>query len=311
MILTVTPNTTMDQTMFLPVLNKGKTLRASRTVHSMGGKPTDASFILGALGIPSLALGCAAGPIGDKITVLLQARGVTVSFTPVGGESRMNVIIIDESDHTMTTITVNTLQVAPEAEAALLAGVEASLGGASVMVTGGTLPSGLAPAFYAGLIERARRRGTPVIFDAAEPNLSAGLVARPTLIKPNIDELSGLAGRPLESLAEVAGAARALHRETGVQPVVTMGADGALAVLDHAVYFIPPLRVPVVSAAGAGDAVLAGLAASIERGQPIEDGLRLGIAAAAAVCMMPGTGDCRAEDVWRLLPQVELQPYSA
>jgi 6-phosphofructokinase 2 len=69
--------------------------------------------------------------------------------------------------------------------------------------------------------------------------------------------------------------------------------------------------VPVVSAAGAGDAVLAGLAASIERGQPIEDGLRLGIAAAAAVCMMPGTGDCRAEDVWRLLPQVELQPYSA
>ncbi len=65
----------------------------------------------------------------------------------------------------------------------------------------------------------------------------------------------------------------------------------------------------MASPAGAGDAVLAGIAASIERGQPIEEGLRLGIAAAAAVCMMPGTADCRPEDVARLVREVRLEDY--
>ena len=55
--------------------------------------------------------------------------------------------------------------------------------------------------------------------------------------------------------------------------------------------------------------MLAGIAASIERGQPIEEGLRLGIAAAAAVCMMPGTADCRPEDVARLKNEVQLQTF--
>jgi 6-phosphofructokinase 2 len=65
--------------------------------------------------------------------------------------------------------------------------------------------------------------------------------------------------------------------------------------------------VQVVSSAGAGDAVLAGLAAAIARGGTLEDGLRLGAAAAAAVCLLPATADCRREDIERLLPQVKLE----
>src|SRR5262249_11843487 len=93
----------------------------------------------------------------------------------------------------------------------------------------------------------------------------------------------------------------------GTAPIMTFGGEGALAVLPGKAYRIPPLKIEVVSAAGAGDAVLAGVAASIERRQPIEEGLRLGIAAAAAVCLMPGTADCRREDVERFLPQVALE----
>jgi len=36
---------------------------------------------------------------------------------------------------------------------------------------------------------------------------------------------------------------------------------------------------------------------------------RLGVAAAAAVCLLPGTADCRREDIERLLPQVTLRPF--
>jgi len=80
-------------------------------------------------------------------------------------------------------------------------------------------------------------------------------------------------------------------------------------VLPDRAYRIPPLKVDVVSPAGSGDAVLAGLAGSIYRGQPIEEGLRLGFAAATAVVLLPGTADCRRNDVERFLPQIELIPY--
>ena len=88
-----------------------------------------------------------------------------------------------------------------------------------------------------------------------------------------------------------------------------MGDEGGLAVLPDRAYRILPLKVPVVNAAGAGDAVLAGLAASIVRGQPLEDGLRLGFAAATAVVTTEGTAECSLADIERYAAQIEILPY--
>ena len=82
-----------------------------------------------------------------------------------------------------------------------------------------------------------------------------------------------------------------------------------LAVLREGCYRIPPIEVDVSSPAGAGDAVLAGLAHAIHHGSPIEDGLRLGVAAATAVCLQPGTAAYDVADMRRFLPQVELIPF--
>ena len=88
-----------------------------------------------------------------------------------------------------------------------------------------------------------------------------------------------------------------------------MGEDGALAILKDRSYRIPPLPIAVSSPAGAGDAVLAGLAHAIHQRQPIEAGLRLGIAAATAVCLHPATAAYDIADMQRFLPLVELIPY--
>lgn len=309
MIVTVTANTTLDLNVFVPTFEKNRTLRASRTIQSMGGKPTDASWILGELGIPSLALGLAGGATGQKVEAMLRSRGVSTDFTPAEGETRTNVVIIAEDEGWHTTITTTTMHVPQEALDALRQRYTQALNDASVVIIGGTLPQGLQPSFYTEFVALAREQGVPVIFDAAEPNLSAGLQGRPTYVKPNRDELEGLIGHSLPTLDDVYGAGRQLMERYGVCPILTLGHEGGLAVLPDRAYRIPPLPVEVVSAAGAGDAVLAGLAASIERGQPIEEGLRLGFAAATAVLLQPGTADCRRADVERFLPQIELTPY--
>lgn len=308
-IVTVTANTTIDLTVFVAAWTPGSTLRATRSAESMGGKPTDASFILGELGLSSLALGFAAGPTGQKVVQMLAAHGVETEFVWVDGDTRTNVVVIDEAAGTHTTVTTTTMTVSRAHIETLLNRVRAAMQDASVLVTGGSLPFGVPPSFYAEVIQIAQDAGVPVIFDAAEPNLSAGLRARPTFVKPNRDELSALLGRPVRSIEDAYATGRDLHAQYGVIPIITLGSEGALAVLPNRAWYLPPIAVDVVSPAGAGDAVLAGLAASIERGEKIEDGLRLGVAAATAVLLQPGTADCRRADVETFLPQVQLLPY--
>lgn len=310
MIVSLTPNTTLDLTVFVPALVTNTTIRASRTYHSMGGKPTDAAWILGRMGLGSLALGLAAGAVGEKVKAMLAEFGVTTDFIEVGGETRINTVIIDEASGEHTTITTASMIVEPPHVEALLARYKAALPSASVVVTGGSLPPGMSPGFYVDAIELARAHDVPVIFDAAEPNLSAGLEARPTLIKPNEHELSALVGRKLRTDRELYEAGGEILERYGTQVVITMGKDGALALLKDRSYRIPPIAVEVSSPAGAGDAVLAGLAQALHHNTRLEEGLRLGIAAAAAVCLQPGTAAYDVADLERFLPQVELIPFS-
>ena len=310
MIVSLTPNSTLDLTVFVPKLVTNTTIRASRSYHSMGGKPTDAAWILGRMGVGSLALGLAAGAVGEKVKSMLEALGVKTDFIEVDGETRVNTIIMDEIQRASTRPSPpHQCPCKPAHLAALRERYTAALAKASVVITGGSLPPGMTPDFYADAIELAREHDVPVIFDAAEPNLSAGLAARPTFIKPNEHELSTLVRRKLNTVDSLYAAGREILESYGTQVVVTMGKDGALALLDGRSYHIPPIAVEVSSPAGAGDAVLAGLAQAIHHCTPLEEGLRLGIAAATAVCLHPGTAAYDVADMRRFLPQVKLIPY--
>jgi 1-phosphofructokinase family hexose kinase len=309
MIVTVTANTGLDFVYFIPKWIVGQTLRARDVVQSMSGKPADCSWILAELGVPSRALGFSAGQTGQMVEQMLRGRGITVDFVPVDGESRRNLIIATEDGQPHTPITYSSLVVRDEHVAALREKYVAALDGCELVVLGGTLPKGMNPDYYTDFIALARTRSIPVIFDAGEPNLSAGLASRPTYCKPNRDELSGFIGRHVETVEDAYDAGTELLRRYGTIPIISLGDHGGLAVLPDRAYRIPPLKVPVVNAAGAGDAILAGLSYSIVKGLPIEDGLRYGFGAASAVVTTPGTADCSREDVERYAAQIEVVPY--
>ena len=309
MIVSLTPNTTLDLTVFVPKFVADTTIRASQTHHSMGGKPTDAAWILGRMGVGSLALGLSAGAVGAKVQAMLEAFGVETDFVAVDGETRINTVIVDESTGEHTTITTASMSVSPAHLAELRQRYRKALESASVVITGGSLPPGMSPQYYVEAIELARARGVPIIFDAAQPNLGIGLAARPTWIKPNQHELAAWADEEMSSMNAIYAAGQAILGRYGTQSIITLGADGALAILKDRSYRIPGIAVKVSSPAGAGDAVLAGLAHAVHHGHPIEDGLRLGMATAAAVCLQPGTAAYDVADMRRFLPQIELIPY--
>jgi 1-phosphofructokinase family hexose kinase len=309
MILTLTPNTAFDLTVVIPKFTPDRTIRATQTYHSMGGKPTDASWILGRMGETNLALGLSAGAIGEKVKGMLNELGVITDFVEADGETRINTVILDKTTGEQTTITTASMSVNETHLTHLREKYVDILKNATVLITGGSLPSGVPSEFYTEVIQLAHEHHVPVIFDVSEPNLSIGLKAKPTFIKPNKDELSTLVGHGISTIEEAYRIGQDILQQYGTQSVITFGQAGALAILKDCAYRIPPIGIDVQSAAGAGDAVLAGLAHSIHHGHPIEDGLRLGIATATAVCLQVGTAAYDVADMERFLPQVELILY--
>ena len=309
MIVTITPNTGIDYILTVPELPLNRTVRASQTLWGMGGKATDVSWILGKLGVPSLALGFAAGWPGRQMQEMLHRRGVQTDFIEVDGETRINIILIQVDGSGYSTFTARTLQVGPSHLEEFDRKYEAALKQATCIVIGGSLPDGAPQEFFADAITKARRRGIPVVFDSSGPYLHLGVQAGPTVIKPNETEIADLLGQSPQSWDEIYAAAQQIQMRYGTAVVATLGERGALVVWGAVGLHIPPLQLKVASAAGAGDGVLSGLALSLAEGQSFEYGLRMGFALANSILLTPVTADFNVEDFEGLQSLIEFIPY--
>jgi 1-phosphofructokinase family hexose kinase len=309
MIVTVTLNTAIDRTFIIDQFAWNKTIHSSQSVVGMGGKGTDASWILGELGYDNTALGFAAGDVGKQIDRMLRARGSRTDFVWVKGESRTNVIVVSEQGHKQSTLVSGGLEISDHNVAMFKNKFMEAVTNAGCVVIGGSIPIGLEPSIYTEIVRAARALKVPVIFDSSGPSLQAGLEGKPDFAKPNIDEIAQLSGERIKSIRSAFSEAKRLQEKYGTSFIITLGELGALAVLHHRAYRIPPLKIKVVSTAGAGDGVLAGLAAAISQGKPVEEGLQLGFAIASAVCLTPATADFNRQDVEMLLPRIQLIPY--
>ena len=311
MILTLTPNTAFDRSVVVPSLVPGRNHRIQQRWLTPTGKGVDVSRVLHALGIATCALGFVAGETGQQYEAALHTAGVPTNFVWVDGETRLNLVIISEDDAKHTTLSDDSLIVSEAHVQALLSCVEAALPAARCITLGGSLPRSVPPVLYSKLIGLARAHNVPVILDATGPGAQDWLAAGPTWLKPNREELAFLLGHEIKTLEEALHGARHINQTYGINVLASVDAVGAIAVTATQAWRIHPLAVPIVSAAGAGDALVAGLASALADGSPIETGLRLGAAAAAATVMRPGTAECHREDVMRLLPQVVIERLNA
>lgn len=257
--------------------------------HSEGaGKGIDVALAARALGLDVRCIGLLAGG-GAPITERLERNGVPYDFLAAPGAVRTNLKLCDRATGEIT----ESNEASPGAPEALLAeaadrAVEAAKESRFLVLTG-SLPAGCPDGFYAELVERVKKEapGCRTVLDADGERLLLGIKAGPWLIKPNRDELERAAGRPLRGLTEVVEAARALC--AGVQVVVvSLGADGAVALAGEDTYAAPSVRVEVRTTTGAGDAMVGGLLSGFLSGETVSGALRYGVAAAASRCAYGG-----------------------
>ncbi|MEH0525945.1 1-phosphofructokinase [Streptomyces stelliscabiei] len=285
MILTVTPNPSLDRTYEVPSLDRGEVIRATGERMDPGGKGVNVSRAVAAAGRRTVAVLPLGGAPGALVADLLAAQGIEVARVPVAGATRSNIALA-EADGVLTKINAPGPELsAPEREL-LLETVRAQSTDASWIACCGSLPRGLAPSWYAELVARAHAAGARIALDTSGPALLAALRERPDVVKPNAEELAEAVGRPLATVGDAVKAAEEL-REMGADAVLaSLGADGQLLVDASGAWFGTARVDAVRSNVGAGDSSLAGFLIAGGHGP---EALASAVAHGAAAVQLPGS----------------------
>lgn len=146
------------------------------------------------------------------------------------------------------------------------------------------------------IIAHARATGRKVIVDPKGRDY--GRYAGADVITPNRKELSEATGLPCETEVDVVSAARMLRSQHGFGAVlVTRSEDGMTLVADGDAHHYPAEAAEVFDVSGAGDTVVATLAAGMAAGLPLEVAVRLANIAAGIVVGKVGTAVAREADI--------------
>ncbi|MFB6980037.1 1-phosphofructokinase [Streptomyces scopuliridis] len=285
MILTVTPNPSLDRTYEVPALDRGEVLRATAERMDPGGKGVNVSRAVAAAGRRTVAVLPLGGAPGALVAELLAGQGIEVAPVPVVGATRSNIALA-EPDGTLTKINAPGPELTAAESESLLSAIRTHAGAAAWIACCGSLPRGLAPEWYAELVARAHRAGARIALDTSGPSLLAALRERPDVVKPNAEELAEAVGRPLTTVGDAVKAAEELRTYGAGSVLASLGADGQLLVSGAGTYFGSAAVAAVRSNVGAGDASLAGFLAAGGEGP---EALASAVAHGAAAVQLPGS----------------------
>ena len=305
MIVTLTPNPSVDRALDVERLEVGEVNRATASHEHAGGKGINVSRALVRQGVPSLAVLPAGGPDGARLGARLADVGVPTVAVPVAGGTRSNVTLV-EADGATTKINAPGPTLTADEVDALLAAVDRQLAtGPGWLVCAGSLPPGAGDDLFVRVGRVAARHDVPVALDTSGAPLAAAVRAGGVgLVKPNDDELAELVGRELTTVGDVVDAAGEVVAHGNAAVLVSLGAHGALLVTDGDVWWAGGAPLVPLSTVGAGDSTLAGYLSAADRAPA--DRLRVAVAWGRAAVLLPGSAVPQQSDVEAVLDDVRV-----
>lgn len=173
---------------------------------------------------------------------------------------------------------------------------EVALGSVGAVVVSDYGKGVLAGDAIATLTGKARAAGQPLIVDPKGDDYTRYTGA--FLVTPNCPELGEASRMPVGTDEEIIAAARHIASSCGIENVlVTRSGDGMTLVTRDDVHHLLPEAREVFDVSGAGDTVVATLAAALAVGAPLLDAARLANVAAGIVVGKVGTAVAYPDDI--------------
>lgn len=302
-VLTVTLNPALDISMSVDQLVPDRKLRAPGSRREPGGGGVNVSRVLNRLGVANLSLVVVGGAVGIELVTRMRNEGLDVVDVPIESDTRESFAITETATDRQYRISVPgpTVRDVDGLRDQILAAV----GSARIVVLSGSVPPGT-PEDFLGTTIDALPAGTTTIVDTSGPALAWVARHSDAIIKPSQRELAELVGREPSTAEQIEAAAREVIGLGRIRAVLaSRGPSGALlATRDGPMRWFRPPAVRPVSTVGAGDSMVAGVAAALADGRGLDDAVRLGVAAGTAAVLSPGSGLCERADVERFVDHV-------
>lgn len=307
MILTVTLNAAIDKRYVVEGFQVGEVNRVKECAYTPGGKGLNVSKPAAIAGAKVVATGFVGGHAGAYIEDALKPFGVESAFYHMDQESRSCINIWDEVNQVQTEFLEPGFTVTAEDFEGFIEQFKDLVKEADVVTMSGSVPKGLDTLAYPQLVAIVKEAGKKVILDTSGKLLVEGIKAKPTMVKPNIDEIRMLAGSSCDDLNEIIDAAKQIHK-SGVKIVaVSLGGEGSIVVCQEGVFRAIVPKIDAVNTVGCGDSMIAGFAIGLSEGLSVADALRKASAISAAAALREETGFFVIEDMERIFPQVKIQ----
>ncbi len=280
MIYTVTLNPSIDYLVSVPDFRTGMTNRTASEQLLPGGKGINVSIVLKNLGIPSTALGFAAGFTGDEIIRRLEKFGIQPAFIRLSeGFSRINFKLKSIEG---TEINGQGPKISPQ-EAQQLTDRLARLEDGDILFLSGSIPSSMSADTYRDILADLKGRKIQTVVDASGEALLKVLEYRPFLIKPNHHELGQLFGTALKPGEAVIPYGRKLQGMGARNVLISMAGDGAILIAENGdIFTAHPPKGTLKNGVGAGDSMAAGFMAGWMESGDYAHAFCMGVAAGSA-----------------------------
>jgi len=302
-VLTVTLNPALDISVSVDQLVPDRKLRAPESRREPGGGGVNVSRVLNRLGVPNVSLVVAGGAIGIELVTRMRDEELDVVDVRIESDTRESFAITETTTDRQYRISLPGPTI--DDVEGLRHQILAAVGAARIVVLSGSVPPGTPDDFLGTTID-ALPAGTTTIVDTSGPALAWVARHSRAIIKPSQRELAELVGWEPSTADEIEAAAREVIDLGRVSAVVaSRGPSGALLTTrDATVRWFRPPAVRPVSTVGAGDSMIAGMAAALAGGLHLDDAVRLGVAAGTAAVLTPGSELCESADVERFFDQV-------
>jgi 6-phosphofructokinase 2 len=282
-------------------LQPDKKLRCEEPEYEAGGGGLNVSRAISILGGKSLAIYAAGGATGDKLDALLDSYGIEEHRIRIKKETRVNLLVTETATGNQfrfgmpgDELTENEIQLCLEEIRRLPEGIE-------YLVASGSIPPNAPIDLYSTISRIAQKKNIKFILDTSGKALEKASETGLYLIKPNLREMSQIAGKDHISGMEQEEIARNIVKDGKAEIVVlSLGPRGAMMVTSARTEYVVPPTVRPISTVGAGDSMVAGIVLSLTRGEDLSTALKWGVAAGTAATMTSGSELCRREDAERI-----------
>jgi 6-phosphofructokinase 2 len=295
-ILTVTFNPCIDKSTTVASLAPEKKLKCSTPTFEPGGGGINVARAIKKLGGNATAIYPAGGYSGQFLQSLLQKEEIDSLVIKTEKHTRENLIVLDISANQQYRFGMPGQQLSKFELEKCLQLIEENT--SEFIVASGSLPPGVPTDIFATISKIAKLKNKKLIVDSSGEALEKALDEGVYMIKPNVAELSKLAGEEELTITGIENVAHEIIKRKCCEViVVSMGPSGAMMVTNSEVYTAMPPLVKRRSTVGAGDSMVAGIVYSLSENKSLKEALYFGVACGTAATMNAGTQLCNLTDV--------------